>query len=274
MAVEPPPQGVPGGISSEKLRVAWIVEGTIRFYREHLVSILTVFIIANLLTWTIQYYSDVRSDALFEKHGITLDDFIANPEDVYADALPLLADLFLLTALVTIGIFLVSLFFQAVTIHYVNEHLMGAQTTWIQSLMRIIPRFPVLIGATIIMGFIVILGMFALIVPGLVLAIMFILVPQVVILEDEGPISSLSRSSKLTSGNKWTIFFFFAFWFVVILLFSMILAQLAPGVWADVLQLISGTVFTPVIPISMTLVYHRISSDPRFRPIPDVSPPV
>lgn len=267
MPVEPLPQGTPGGIYSEKLRVAWIVEGTIRFYREHLISILTVFIIANLLTWSIQYYSVVRAEAIFDKHNISLGDFVNSPEEVYADALPLLMDLILLTALVTIAIFLISLLFQAMAIKYVNEHLMGAQATWPECLISILPRFPMLVGATIITGLIIALGMIALVVPGIILGVMFILVPQVILLEHEGPVSSLGRSSKLTSGNKWTIFFFFAFWFVVILLFSMILAQLAPGTMADLLQLVIGTLFSPVIPISMTLVYHRISSDPRVNPI-------
>jgi hypothetical protein len=268
MAAEPLPPGAPGGIYREKLRVAWIVEGTIRFYREHLISILTVFIIANLLTWSIQYYSVIRVDAIFEKHNISLGDFVNSPEEVYAEALPLLMDLILLTALVTIAIFLISLLFQAMTIKYVNEHLMGAHATWPECLIAILPRFPILVGATIIAGLIIALGMIALVIPGIVLGLMFILVPQVVLLEGEGPISSLGRSNKLTSGNKWTIFFFFAFWFVVILLFSMILAQLAPGAMADALQLVMGILFSPVIPISMTLVYHRISSDPRVSPIP------
>jgi hypothetical protein len=267
MAAEPLPPETPGGIYREKLRVAWIVEGTIRFYREHLISILTVFIIANLLTWSIQFYSVGRADAIFEKHNISIDDFVNSPEEVYTEALPLLVDLFLLTALVTIAIFVISLLFQAMTIKYVNEHLMGAQVNWLECLVAILPRFPMLVGATIIAGLIIALGMVALVVPGLILGVMFILVPQVVLLEQEGPVSSLGRSNRLTSGNKWTIFFFFAFWFVVILLFSMILAQLTPGILADSLQLIMGTLFSPVLPISMTLVYHKISSDSRLSPL-------
>lgn len=267
MASEPLPQSPSGGISREKLRVAWIVEGTIRFYREHLVSLLTVFIIANLLTWTVQYYSAARVDTLFEKYDINLSDFVNNPEEIYAEALPLLGDLILLAILAAVSVFLISLLFQAMTIKYVSDYLLGAQTTWVESLLRILPRFPVLIGSTIVAGLVIALGMIALVVPGLVLAVMFILVPQVVVLENQGPISSLSRSSNLTSGNKWTIFFFLAFWFVVLLLFSMVMAQLGPGVWTDALQLIVGTIFSPVIPISMTLVYHRISSDPRLSPI-------
>jgi len=267
MASEQPPPGPPGGISREKLRVAWIVEGTIRFYREHLVSILTVFIIANLITWTVQYYSAARADALFERYDINLSDFVNNPEEIYAEALPLLTDLLLLAVLAAISVFLINLLFQAMTIKFVREHLLGAQTTWVESLFKILPQFPVLVGATIVTGLIITLGMIALVVPGLVLAVMFILVPQVVILEDRGPISSLSRSSSLTSGNKWTIFFFFAFWFVVLLLFTMIVAQLGPSIWTDAIQLVVGTIFSPVIPISMTLVYHRISLDPRVSPI-------
>jgi hypothetical protein len=233
MAVEPLPGEAPARIPRQRLTVAWIVEETIRFYRKHLITLLCLFLIANIITWSIQYYSGRQVELLFEKHNVTMQEILDNPEAAYSKAMPVLVDLLLLAAVGTVVLLLVSLFVQAAAIRFVYDSLVGDHTSWQTTLSRVVSTFRL----------IVVLGLIALIVPGIVLGIMFILVPHSVIMERKGPISALSRSSELTSGNKWNILMFLAFWFVVLLLFSMVIVQIAPTVWMDVVQLLEGTLF-------------------------------
>jgi hypothetical protein len=259
MAVEPLPADAPSRFPRQRLTVAWIVEETIRFYREHLITLLSLFLIANIITWSIQYYSGRQVDLLFEKHNVTLQEILDDPEAAYSKAMPILLDLLLLMVMGTIVLIVISLFVQAAAIRFVYDRLVGDYTSWQTTLSRVVSSFPLLLAAVVISGLIVALGLIALIVPGIILGIMFILVPHSVIVEGKGPISALSRSSELTSGNKWNILLFLAFWFVVLLLFSMVIRQVAPSVWMDLVQLLEGTLFGPVIPVSTTIVYHRLS---------------
>jgi hypothetical protein len=259
MAVEPLPGEAPARIPRQRLTVAWIVEETIRFYRKHLITLLCLFLIANIITWSIQYYSGRQVELLFEKHNVTMQEILDDPEAAYSKAMPVLVDLLLLAAVGTVVLLLVSLFVQAAAIRFVYDSLVGDHTSWQTTLSRVVSTFPLLVAAAVISGLIVVLGLIALIVPGIILGIMFILVPHSVIMERKGPISALSRSSELTSGNKWNILMFLAFWFVVLLLFSMVIVQIAPTVWMDVVQLLEGTLFGPVVPISTTIIYHRLS---------------
>ncbi len=261
MAVEPLPTDVPTGSTEEKLKVSWIVEKTINFYKAHFISLITVFLIANLITWSVQYYSAVQTERLFEKQGLNVSEILDNPEETYSQALPVLVDILLMTLGLIIVLYLILLLFQAMAIRYVYDKLIGAETSWLHSFTQILPRFPLLLGATIVAGLVIALGLIALVIPGIVLALMFILVPHAVVLEGHGPLGALSRSNHLTSGHKWTIFGFLAFWFVVLILFSMVIAQIAGRIWFDVAQLIMGSVFAPIIPVSTTLIYHRTSSD-------------
>jgi hypothetical protein len=64
--------------------------------------------------------------------------------------------------------------------------------------------FPILL-ATILVYIIVVLGMIALIVPGIIALLMFSVVYPVIIAERKGPSGALGRSRELTRGHRWAI---------------------------------------------------------------------
>ena len=261
MAVEPLPRDISGRIAREKLRVAWIVEETINFYRKHFISIFTLFLLANFATWTVQYYFGDRATDLFEKNNLSISEMLETPEESASKVLPLLVDFFLLLAALVVILYLVSLIFHSMAIRYVYDYLLGGHPSWPGSLTRILPALPQLIGATIVAGVIITLGFVALVIPGLILSVMFILVPHAVILEGHGPIGAMSRSNRLTAGNKFTIFLFLLFWMVVLLLFYMVLSLAGASPWMEAVQFAAASLFAPIIPISTTLIYHRMASD-------------
>ena len=255
-----PTSPVPNRGRQEKLRVAWIVEETIGFYRKHFVPLVIVFLIANLSTWGIQYYYGTATESLLSKSNISMAEILEDPEAAYQTVVPVLLDLFLLGLATAAILFAVVLALHALIIQYTYDQLVARQANWHEVLSKVLPRFLPLIFATLVSGLIVVLGLVALLVPGIVLAIMFILVPHSILIEGRGPIASLSRSSSLTAGNKWTILFFLAFWLIVSVLLSMVVRQIAPAIWQDAVQLIEGTLFGPILPISTTIIYVRLAT--------------
>jgi len=268
MAIEPLSEGFPTAPPREKLTVSWLVEETIRFYREHFVSILTVFILANLVTLTVQYYWGIQATGMFEKNNISIPGLIENPEQSAEKLLPLLPTFLLLLSTMMIALYLITIVFHSMAIVYVYDHLVGGSPTWPESLGRSLPALPRLIGATLIGGIIVALGFLAFIIPGIFLLLMFVLAPQAVVIEGLGPISALTRSSEITRGNRLTIFLFFAFWVVVLLLIYTVLGVARPGSWLEAAQLLLSSLFAPILPISTTLIYHEQVADSQQRRIP------
>ncbi len=259
MAVEPIPGGQPDPGIREKLRVAGIVEDTVSFYRRHFISFLTVFLIANAIVWTVQYYASGRVADAMESRDLNLTHILEHPEESAPEVVALMLDIFLLFLATSFVLLVVMLVFHGASIRFVQESLSGGQPDWSQSFAHAFSRFPRLLGATIIAGMIVVLGLVAFVIPGLVIMMMFILVPQAVVLEDRGSIGALSRSSRLTSGNKMTIFLFFLFWVVVLSLFYMILGSVPVGRTFQAVEFLASTLFAPVIPISTTVMYHKLN---------------
>lgn len=62
--------------------------------------------------------------------------------------------------------------------------------------------------AQLIAGFIVVVGMFLLVVPGIIFAIKLQFFPYFIVEQGCGPIEALQKSWELTKGTKWQIFLF------------------------------------------------------------------
>jgi hypothetical protein len=118
------------------------------------------------------------------------------------------------------------------------------------------------LAASIITGILIVLGFIALIVPGIILALMFSLVYPVIMLEGTGILGSLYRSRVLVS-NRWLKTL--GLLFVVGIIVAMVngVAVLIAGQFGLVAPLISGilTAFiTPIVPIATTLYYYSMKA--------------
>jgi hypothetical protein len=65
-----------------------------------------------------------------------------------------------------------------------------------------------IIFSSFIAGLIILLGLIAFFIPGVILAYRFILIPVVVVKERLGAIKALKRSYNIVKGNSWTVFFY------------------------------------------------------------------
>lgn len=117
-----------------------------------------------------------------------------------------------------------------------------------------------LLAVSIITGMLIILGIIAFIIPGIILAIIFSLVVPTIIIENTGTLESLSRSRLLVS-HRWLktlallLLLYLIIFIAEILIGTIILpfgeaAPLASGILASFVQ--------PILPIGLTLYYYSM----------------
>lgn len=119
-------------------------------------------------------------------------------------------------------VIILSVLLQATFIIATVKDLNGQQVSLGECVGLAIGKFLPLIGLGILMTLGIMLGMLLLIIPGLILALMWIVASPVMMAEDKGIIDSLKRSAELTKGSKrWIVLLF-----VVYIIISMILGLL------------------------------------------------
>jgi hypothetical protein len=117
-----------------------------------------------------------------------------------------------------------------------------------------------ILAASIITGILIFLGLLALIVPGIILAIMFSLVVQTIIVEDTGALESLSRSRRLVS-NRWLkTFVLLLVLYIILGIVSLIAGQIARpfGLVSSLVSNIITAFIQPILPIGLTLHYYSM----------------
>ncbi|MDG6902131.1 MAG: zinc ribbon domain-containing protein [Nitrososphaerota archaeon] len=125
----------------------------------------------------------------------------------------------------------------------------------------------------IIVGILLVLGLVALVVPGVILAIMFCLVFPALLLENAGIIRSMSRSRELV-GHRWLKTFVTGLvLFIIIVIISAVLGAVSAlfGPASSFASTILGAFTAPIIPIAMTVYYY--SNLARFAPPPSGAAP-
>src|SRR5262249_10203656 len=101
------------------------------------------------------------------------------------------------------------------------------------------------VGAAILSGIIIAVGFVLLIIPGIVLAIMFMFVGYLVIDRKMGPVEALRASKRITTGHKWDL---------LLLMFAVIGINIL-----GILCLLVGLLVTiPITLLSMVHAYRTL----------------
>ena len=121
---------------------------------------------------------------------------------------------------------------------------------------------------SIVVGVILILGFIALIVPGIILAIMFSLAFPVLLIENKGVLDSMGRSRELVSHRWLKTFATFLVLGIVILVASVIVSAISGllGVASPVVNGLLSAFYQPLFPILMAVYYY--SNLARITPLP------
>jgi ribosomal protein L40E len=167
--------------------------------------------------------------------------------------------LFLLLAV----IFLVNVIFSTIAqggaIKMASEEITKGQVNTGASVRFAVSKLLSIWALSIIVGIIVFLGFIALIVPGIILAIMYSLALPVLLIENKGITESMGRSRQLVS-HRWgkTLGTFLALAIIIIIASLIVSAITAPlgTILGPVVNGILSALYQPLFPILMAVYYY------------------
>ena len=139
-----------------------------------------------------------------------------------------------------------------------------ADLTLGETFNRVRPQLGSIVVAGLLAGLGIAVGLVLLIVPGLVLLTWWVLIIPVIVLEQRAAGESFSRSRELVRGYGWSVFGVIVLTILLVIAFSIVLGlALTPA--ADWLQsflsdLVSGTLVTPFIALTWTILYYRLKA--------------
>ena len=112
---------------------------------------------------------------------------------------------------------------QGALVHGAVMDFNGGKANFSECLSTGVRHFLPLFAIAILMAFGVMLGMFLLIIPGIILSLMWIVAVPVRVIENAGIIESFGRSRELTHGNRWAIFALYLLYMVIFTALAMII---------------------------------------------------
>ena len=130
------------------------------------------------------------------------------------------------------------------------RRLLGDRVGAGQSLEPVGARFWTLIGALVLSTLGITVGLFALIIPGVFLAIFWLFASQAVIIEGKGVRDALRRSGAIVRGSWWTVFFAYLIISIVTAIGRFVLELIGAAVFIA----LDGAAHTTAVAIWSTLV--------------------
>jgi len=127
---------------------------------------------------------------------------------------------------------------------------------------RVTPKLGAIIGAGLLAGLGIAIGLVLLIVPGLILLTLWAVIIPVIVLENKGVFDSFGRSQQLVRGHGFSVFGIIVLTFLLLIAFgwvlSLLLSPLPDGVTRFFSDVISGTLTAPFIALTWTMLYYRL----------------
>jgi hypothetical protein len=137
-------------------------------------------------------------------------------------------------------------------------------------------RIAPVLGASILAGIAIAIGLLLFIVPGLFLMTIWVVIIPIIVLERSGALDAFGRSRALVRGHGWNVFGVIVVTILLLIAVSIVIALVLaplPDEAANVIgQLISGAFFGPFVGIAWTLLYFRLR-EARERAAPAVAGP-
>jgi hypothetical protein len=148
--------------------------------------------------------------------------------------------------------FVLRLLTQAVIVHAAFQDMRGRPVSVGESLRIAFSRFLPILGVIIVVGLGVFAASLALIVPGVILALMWYLALPACVVERTGVTESLGRSAELTKGHRWKLFGLI----LLVLIGGLIVAGVIGGVIGGVL----GATGAGVSHVAVSLIQYVIQA--------------
>ena len=166
-------------------------------------------------------------------------------------------------ALIGIILFMIfAMISQAALVYGALEQLRGHRFTVGEAFSKGFRRFWPVLGVAVVSGVIIIAGLVALLVPGLIaLCMLYVAIPACVV-EEWGVVQSLTRSAELTKGYRWPILGLIVVVMIGAAIVSTILETLVQAVAGAVVASLLDTALqiycTALASIIVAIIYYRL----------------
>src|SRR6267143_215496 len=245
---EQPPQGI-----SRELSFGEIFSKTFQVYRRYFPKYFVLFAIVGVI---IQVVSTLAMQAFVRPAPPPLN---PTPQQFSSYLSLLFEALFLLLAV----IFLVNVIFSTIAqggaIKMASDEITRGQVNTGASVRFAVSKLLSIWALSIVVGIIVFLGFIALIVPGIILAILFSLALPVLLIENKGVTESMGRSRQLVSHGWAKTFGTFLVLGTIVLIASLIFSAITAPLGVIIGPVVNGILsafYQPLFPILLAVYYY------------------
>ncbi len=148
-----------------------------------------------------------------------------------------------------------------------------------QTVRAALPYLLPVIGASILASIAITIGLFLLIVPGLILLTFWCLIVPFIVLAGSGVFEAFGNSWRTVRGYAWRVFGTYVLVFLILIAFTIVLGLilLVLPMWlrSFVNNVVAGTLIAPFLALVATLIYYRLiaahAGEP-YNPYPTMPP--
>lgn len=239
---------------SGELTIGEIITQTFALYSEKFTQYLIPFLIAGAITGMF---------TIAVNYAITIPANLpstATPQEILNWLPGYLSAVLAIAFLTGIIGWIISYIAEGITIKFASDTLEKGQANLQASFNFTISRLLSLLAVSIITGILIIIGLIAFVVPGIILAIMFSLVVPAIIIENVGALESLSRSRLLVSDRWLKTFGLLLLLYIIIGIVSALLGLITTpfGLASPLVSSILTAFIQPILPIGLTLYYYSM----------------
>src|SRR3989454_117604 len=252
-----PEQGI-----SRELGLGEVISKTFELYRRDFAKYFVLFAIVGVI---------VQVVTTLAQQAFILPILPVNPTSQQLSSwfAALFAAFFLLIGVILIVNIVFSAIAEGSAIKLASEQIAKGQANLGASVKFAVSKLLSIWALSIIVGIIVFLGLIALIVPGIILAIMFSLALPVLLIENKGVTESMGRSRQLVSHRWAKTFGTFLVLGIIVLIASLIFSAITAPLGIIIGPVVNGilsALYQPLFPILMVVYYYsnlaRISQPP------------
>ncbi|MFI5027471.1 MAG: hypothetical protein ACHQCF_00640 [Solirubrobacterales bacterium] len=176
----------------------------------------------------------------------------------------LLAGSFVLLPLTLAVSVIAATLYQGMVVGLVRDVQDGRRDSTAGELLRAAtPVIAPLIGAGLLSGIGIAVGLFLLIVPGLILLTIWAVIAPVIVIERSGVIDAFGRSRELVRGNGWQVFGVVISAFLIALIVGFIFGAIGAGIVHGaagriIFNIASSTLTAPITALAAAVIYYRL----------------
>jgi hypothetical protein len=145
-----------------------------------------------------------------------------------------------------------------------------------QTVQAALPYLLPVIGASLLAGIGIAIGLVLLIVPGLVLLTFWCLIVPFIVLAGSGVFEAFGKSWRTVRGYAWQVFGTYVLVFLILIAFSIVLSLillvLPQFLRSFVNNVVAGTLIAPFLALVATLIYYRLIAAHAGEPYTAIGP--